>query len=297
MEFNYQDLITNLSDGLYITDVNRKITFWNKAAEKISGFTAEEVTGKTCADNILIHVDDYGNNLCLDMCPLAATIKDCTPRAANVYLHHKDGHRIPVHVKVICLHNQEGKVIGGAELFTDNSDQKLKDIKLKELEELAFLDSLTKVTNRNFINLEIENKFSEMKRYKNKFGILFFDIDHFKNFNDTYGHDLGDLVLKTVANTLKNNMRPFDLIGRWGGEEFIGIIHNVNEETLTTFGERFRFLIEKTTVLHSKKYLNVTASIGGTIAKENDTIEAIISRADKAMYKSKKNGRNKFTIN
>jgi len=296
MQINYQDLIENISDGLYIIDNKRKITFWNKAAEQITGFTSEEVLGHCCANNILIHIDDKGNNLCLGMCPLAATIKDKDARTANIYLHHKKGHRVPVFVRTSVLYDNKGKVIGGAELFSDNSNQRLKDIKLKELEGLAFIDTLTNIANRTYVNIEFENKIAEMKRYKYKFGVLFFDIDHFKNFNDKYGHEVGDRVLKTVADTLKNNTRPFDLIGRWGGEEFIGVIHNINEELLLAIGEKFKVLIEKTMIEHQGKFLNVTASIGGTLAIEDETPEMVVARADMLMYQSKNSGRNKFTL-
>ncbi|MCF7790529.1 MAG: sensor domain-containing diguanylate cyclase [Victivallales bacterium] len=296
MEFDYKDLVTNLSEGLYIVDTNRKINFWNNAAKNITGYASKEVTGSSCADNILVHVDDKGNNLCRGMCPLAKTMEDGKPRTANVYLHHKKGHRLPVSIKVISLKNLEGKIIGGAELFSDISDQKIKDTKLKELQNLAFIDTLTRVANRNYINLELENKFFEAKQHNNRFGILFFDIDHFKIFNDNYGHEIGDKVLYTVANTLKSNSRPFDTIGRWGGEEFIVILHNTNREQLFKLGERFRILIKKSMIVHKGQNLNVSASMGGTISQERDSVDSIIARADKLMYKSKSEGRDRLSI-
>ena len=112
-------IVDNLHDGLYFVDPDRIILFWNKAAEKISGFTAEEVVGKPCSANILTHVDADGNQLCLGLCPLAASMADRQPREAEVYMHHKDGHRIPVSVRVSALTDAEGNVIGGIELFSD----------------------------------------------------------------------------------------------------------------------------------------------------------------------------------
>jgi len=292
----YEKIIENLHDGLYFVDRDRVITYWNKAAEQISGFTANEVVGKSCSNNILTHVDVEGNNLCTGMCPLAATIADGKPREAEIYMHHKDGHRIPVSVRVSTLTDAQGKVIGGIELFTDISNQAANELRVKELEKLALIDNLTQLANRNYIEKEIQSRFEEKKRLNVPFGIFFIDIDHFKKFNDTYGHDVGDDVLKFVANTLVSNARPFDLYGRWGGEEFIGIIRNINFQDLELFGNRLRLLIENSYLIHENKKLYVTISIGATLVNKNDTIDSLIKRADTLLYESKTSGRNYLTV-
>jgi len=293
---SYERIVENLHDGLYFVDRDRVITYWNKAAEQISGFTANEVVGKSCSDNILTHVDSDGNNLCTGMCPLAATISDGKPREAEVYMHHKDGHRIPVSVRVSALTNRDGYIIGGVELFTDISNQAANDLRVKELEKLALLDNLTQLANRNYIEREIQSRFEEKKRFNVPFGILFIDIDHFKKYNDIYGHPAGDEVLNFVANTFVANTRPFDIYGRWGGEEFIGIIRNINGKDLELLGNRLRSLTENSYIIHENEKLYVTISIGATLANENDTIHTLIKRADNLMYKSKAAGRNCLTI-
>jgi len=292
---SFERIIENLHDGLYFVNRDRVITYWNKAAEQISGFTANEVVGKSCSDNILTHVDSEGNNLCTGMCPIAATIADGKPREAEVYMHHKDGHRIPVSVRVSTLTDRDGNILGGIELFTDISNQAANELRVKELEKLALLDNLTQLANRNYIEREIQSRFEEKKRFNVPFGILFIDIDHFKKFNDIYGHDVGDDVLKFVSNTFVANARPFDLYGRWGGEEFIGIIRNINGQDLELLGNRLRLLIENSYIIHENEKLYVTISIGATLVNENDTIDSLIKRADTFLYKSKAAGRNCLT--
>ncbi|MBW2247553.1 MAG: GGDEF domain-containing protein [Deltaproteobacteria bacterium] len=293
---SYERIIENLYDGLYFVDRDRVITYWNKGAERISGFTADEVVGKSCADNILTHVDSQGNSLCTGMCPLAATIADGKLRETELYMHHKDGHRIPVSVRVSTLTDRDGIIIGGVEVFTDISNQEATKLRVKELEKLALLDNLTQLANRNYIEREIQSRFGEKKRLNVPFGILFIDIDHFKKFNDSYGHDMGDEVLKFVANTFVANTRPFDLYGRWGGEEFIGIIRNINGKELEVLGNRVRTLIENSYLIHENERLYVTISIGATLVNKNDTIDSLIKRADTLLYKSKAAGRNFLTI-
>lgn len=293
---SYERIIEDLHDGLYFVDRDRVITYWNRAAEQISGFTANEVVGKSCSDNILTHIDSEGNNLCTGMCPVAATIADGKPREAEVYMHHKDGQRIPVSIRVSKLTDREGSIIGGIELFTDISNYAANELRVKELEKLALLDNLTQLANRNYIEREIQSRFEEKKRLNVPFGILFIDIDHFKRINDNYGHDVGDDVLKFVANTFVANARPFDIYGRWGGEEFIGIIRNINGKNLEALGNRVRLLIGDSYIIHKNEKLYVTISIGATLVNVDDSIDSIIKRADTLLYKSKEAGRNCLTI-
>jgi len=299
MEFDqesYARIIDSLHDGLYLIDRNRKITYWNKAAEKISGFSSEEVVGKSCSDNILTHIDSDGKSLCLDGCPLEVTMQDGQPREAEVYLHHKNGFRVPISVRVSILTDAEGNLAGGVELFTDISDQKANALRIKELEKMALLDNLTQLANRNYIERELQSRFEEKRRLNVPFGILFIDIDFFKKFNDTYGHDMGDNVLKYVAGTFTNNSRPFDLYGRWGGEEFIGIIRNISDDDLHHLGNRLRMLVENSYIEHEEERLHVTVSIGATLVKADDDVDTLIKRADTLLYESKRNGRNRLTM-
>jgi diguanylate cyclase (GGDEF)-like protein/PAS domain S-box-containing protein len=292
---SYFRIIDGLHDGLYFVDTNRIITYWNKAAERISGFAAAEVVGKSCADKILTHVDDAGTCLCLGLCPLAATIVDGLDREAQVFLHHKDGHRVPVLVRVSLLKDPHGKVIGGIELFTDISNIQANDMRVKELEKLALLDNLTQLANRNYIERELRGRFEEHRRMRIPFGILFIDIDHFKRVNDTYGHDVGDEVLRFVARTFTANSRPFDLYGRWGGEEFLAIIRNISGDDLELLGNRLRILIEQAYILHKGEKLQITVSIGATSVTGDDSTESLIKRADDLLYESKRLGRNRLS--
>lgn len=293
---NSYSTIMNLIDvGVYFVDRKRTITYWNKGAEIITGFKSEEVLGKCCSDNILTHVDSSGENLCVGICPLEMSIDDSQIREDEIFLHHKDGHRVPIKIKCCQLKNEEGVVIGGIEIFSDLSNKKADEFKVIELEKLAMLDRLTQIANRNYLDRELEGRMDEKNRYGTNFGVLFIDVDHFKSFNDTYGHDVGDKVLTYIAKTLTGNARPFDLFGRWGGEEFLGIIRNITLKELHRFANRLRLLVEKSYIHDPLGNLHVTISIGGTLAADTDTIKDILKRADTLLYKSKANGRNRVT--
>ena len=290
------DVLENLHDGLYFTDTHRVITFWNHAAERITGYTAAEVLGRSCAANILVHVDTDGRSLCRGLCPLAMTMADSVGREAEVFLRHKDGHRVPVLVRTGPLKDRQGQVVGGIELFTDLSNILANNSRVRELEQLALLDNLTQLANRTYLLREIEARFEEMRRYGIPFGLLFMDIDFFKRFNDTYGHDVGDAVLKLVANTFVANSRAFDVYGRWGGEEFVGVIRSIDAEDLVVLGNRMRVLVNQSFLMHDEARLGVSISLGATVAHPDDTAESLIKRADQLLYQSKKEGRNRLTL-
>lgn len=292
----YQNLIENISDGVYYVDRKKKITFWNKAAERITGYSREEVMGNRCSNNILRHIDESGKELCLSGCPLSKTVRDGEIRTMEIYLHHKDGHRVPVSVRAAPISDEDGKMIGVVETFTDNS-KKLDIIQeLSDLRKEVFVDALTGIGNRKFAEITLDNKIQNLQSFGVRFGLLFVDVDHFKKFNDVYGHNTGDRVLIMVAKTMANILRNLDVVARWGGEEFVVILTNINNEVLGKIAERIRVFIEKSFLVVDEKKINVTVSIGGALAEKNDSIDALIQRADFKMYESKKLGRNRVTL-
>ena len=291
----YKTLLDNLYDGVYFVDRGRVITYWNKGAERITGYTAAEVMGKRCSDNILMHSDKDGKLLCLRGCPLSETIADNEVRSTEVFLRHKDGHRVPVVVRVAPIADEAGATVGGVEIFSDNTPPATALERLAELERLAFLDPLTGIANRRYGEIALNARIEELQRYGWPFGVLFIDIDHFKECNDRCGHDVGDEVLKMVAKTLQNSVRSFDVVSRWGGEEFVALIANVEGDELIRTANRCRALVEQSHVPVPPSP-RVTVSIGVTIARPEDTALSIIKRADELMYKSKQSGRNRVTM-
>ncbi|HHT9110357.1 MAG TPA: diguanylate cyclase [Candidatus Brocadiaceae bacterium] len=292
----YENILSNLYEGVYFVDHDRKILYWNKGAETITGYRSEEVIGKRCNDNIN-HVDNNGIQLCIATCPLSKTIADLIPRELEVYLLHKKGHRIPVLARTIPIQEAQGNIVGAAEIFNDNSPKIAIAQRMKELERMALLDPLTGLANRRYIEMKLQSRFDEMSRYGWSFGVLFMDVDHFKGVNDAYGHSIGDTVLKTIARTLMNNVRASDIVGRWGGDEFIAVNITNNEKVLYSVANKLRALVEQSSISIGPNTIRVTISIGATLAMHNDTVDALMKRADGLMYQSKVAGRNRISIN
>jgi len=299
MDLLYKEILENLDEGVYFVDTTRKITYWNKAAEKITGYKSGEVVGSFCYDNILKHVDNFGNKLCINGCPLHLTIHDGNKRSVEVYLFHKNGHRVRVFVRTISLKNTEGIIIGAIEIFNSYESKVLNVLEEKavnDLKELAYKDQLTSLFNRQYMYDYIQLKLLEYEHFKKDFAIIFIDIDHFKNINDEYGHDIGDEVIKMVANTLKNYIRTDDIAVRWGGEEFILLCSGISDHYLNEFADLLKILVSESGYNYNNESISVTISIGATKVKAHDTKDKVINRADQLMYESKKNGRNMVTI-
>lgn len=298
----YKSLLENIDEGIYFVDIHHNVIFWNKAAELITGFSAQEMLGKNCADNTLNHVNDEGDKLCISGCPLHDSLVDYKRRCGQMYLHHKDGHRVRISTKISPVF-KNGEIIGAMEVFKQIMDNNLTKnnheedhYSMEELKLMALYDPLTKIPNRRYVESFIDSKILEYRNLGIHFGILFMDIDNFRDFNNQYGHDTGDRILQMSAKTFNNAIRKSDIIGRWGGEEFIGVFTAISEEALYIVAEKIRMLIENSVIRKCNKNLNVTISIGGTMVKPDDDTTSIIKRADDQMYKSKKNGKNQVHI-
>jgi diguanylate cyclase (GGDEF)-like protein/PAS domain S-box-containing protein len=294
----YQSILENLSEGIYYVDKDRSITYWNKAAENITGYTKEEVMGKSCADNLLRHIDEEGNELCITSCPLNDAVKNGDTKEKSIYLHHKDGHRLHVFTRVAPITGDDGKIVGAVEMFHDLSTNTHGELicELEKLKEEVYTDSLTNIGNRKYASISMERRLSEWTEVGIPFSIFFIDIDDFKRINDTYGHDTGDKVLKMVAKSITGTLRAMDVACRWGGEEFIVISPNLTGKTTEQVGERIRQFVEKSWIKTDEgEDLYVTISVGCTVVTENDTEGSVIKRADTAMYRSKLDGKNRVT--
>lgn len=168
----------------------------------------------------------------------------------------------------------------------------------KQLKELSEKDALTGAYNRRYFTQIFDKEFAIAQRYKNKLSILLIDIDNFKEVNDTYGHGGGDAVLKRFVIFCEEILRESDLFSRYGGEEFIVMLASTPSLGAAIIAERIRANIEEMSVTYKKQTIKFTISIGISLVLDTDTnSNAVLTRADSALYQAKKNGRNRIEIN
>lgn len=172
--------------------------------------------------------------------------------------------------------------------FTDIT---ILDRENKKLEVRATVDKLTNIFNRDKFSEMLKYEIEKFKRYSLYFSLIFFDIDHFKSVNDTFGHDIGDFVLKEIASLVQSKLRDTDTFARWGGEEFIILLPNTDLSNATKLAERLREAIAQ----HDFQYREITSSFGVTEIKSADSEDSLIKRVDENLYNSKNSGRNRVT--
>jgi len=163
----------------------------------------------------------------------------------------------------------------------------------RRLKLLAGTDQLTGVMNRHSFERAVEVEMERSERYGTSIGFLILDIDHFKLFNDTHGHNEGDRALRATAQWIRENLRSSDLVARWGGEEFVVAIHECDTETAARVADKICRGIADAPISAARR---VTVSIGVAMYRPGDTIEALVGRADDALYRAKRSGRNRVEI-
>jgi diguanylate cyclase (GGDEF)-like protein/PAS domain S-box-containing protein len=293
----YRELLDHLSDGVYFVDRERRIHFWNEAARRLTGYAAEEVVGRRCQDGILCHTDPSGRMMCQGECPLSACIADGLHHEAYVFLRHKQGRRVPVWVRVQPIRGADGSIVGAVELFSDDTASNEERSKATAMRRLAFLDHMTQLPNRRYVEITLQTALAESEMHKDELGVLMVDLDNLKEINDVSGHAIGDEVLKQLAQALSSSLRPTDTVGRWGGDEFLAIVRSVNGESLGRLAERSAEQVRRISISDKEgKVITTSISVGAALCRAGESAEDLVRRADQLMYLSKARGKNQVTV-
>jgi len=160
----------------------------------------------------------------------------------------------------------------------------------------AYTDPLTQTHNRTSFDDSIKREMSLAIRNTQSLSLIFLDIDHFKAINDTYGHECGDTTLVLSAKWIKESLRDSDIVFRYGGEEFVMLLNGTDANGAELLAERIRASIENHTIAYGMEILKITASLGVSTLRDNDTLKSFVQRADKAMYIAKNKGRNQVVV-
>jgi diguanylate cyclase (GGDEF)-like protein/PAS domain S-box-containing protein len=291
-EPTFTDLAEIATDGVYLVDARRTILAWNPAAERISGWSADAVIGRRCYDAILRHVDASGRLLCHGACPLVTAMRERCPHAGTVWLHHRAGHRVEVEVHVRPLFDAEGRVTGAVETFRQRDAHDDERALLAEAREEAVRDPLTGLANRRLATTRLGQRLDDLREHGLGFACVMADLDHFKDLNDEHGHNAGDRALRAVGDTIRSAVRAQDLAARWGGEEFLVILHGAGLAEGREVAERMRALIGACEVEVEGGVVPLAASVGVTDARSGDDAESLVGRVDELLYAAKAAGRN-----
>lgn len=262
------------------TDLRGIIISASEAFCKISGYSNAELVGRS--HNIVRH-PDMPKEVFKD---LWETIQSGKVWRGEIKNRAKDGTAYWVEAIIEPEYSLDGEMKGYKSIRHDITDK-------KRIEELSVTDRLTGLFNRHKLDVSFVDELRRADRYKRPLSIILFDIDHFKSVNDTFGHQVGDDILVTMADIIRRNIRDTDIAGRWGGEEFLLLCPETNKSGVVRLAEKLRTILEA----HAFPVVGQkTASFGVVTVEAGGDAHQLLARADQALYKAKESGRNRIEV-
>jgi diguanylate cyclase (GGDEF)-like protein/PAS domain S-box-containing protein len=282
-------LTANVSDMISRHDLQGRYLFASAASVALLGFSDSELRGRSAYD--FLHPDDVPTVRGSHDRVLAAD----QPVTVEYRLRHKDGHYVWVESTSKIFHDAHGAAVEIDVVTRDFSERKRV---VDELREEATTDALTGIPNRRHFTRRLDDALSQVKRRHDlQASVLIIDIDHFKRINDSFGHLVGDGVLKHLAGLMQEGLRKLDALGRIGGEEFAILLPGAGPLEARIFAERLRQQVVDRPYAESGRSFPVTISIGiAAVTGDDRDIDAPLDRADKALYRAKENGRNRVEV-
>ncbi len=262
------------------TDIDGTIIYASDAFCRISGYSKDELLGQ---NHRIVQHSDTPQEFFVNMWETISSGKVWKGQLKN---RNRNGNEYWVDAVIEPVLNRNGQICGYRSIRIDVDDK-------KRIEYLSVTDKLTGLYNRLKLDEVFQYELERSGRYENSFSVILIDVDKFKSVNDAYGHQAGDVVLCGIADIIKQNVRVIDTAGRWGGEEFLILCPETDNEQAFVIAEKLRIFIESFTFAGVGKR---TASFGIASYTEGDTKESIMYRADMALYSSKKNGRNRVSF-
>jgi diguanylate cyclase (GGDEF)-like protein/PAS domain S-box-containing protein len=282
-------VIEHSNDGVMITDIENNIVSVNPAFTRITGYSAEEVIGKT--PNVLssgFHDKEYYQ-------AMWDQLETHGFWANEIVNKRKNGETYPQWLSIISINDKNNQPKNRVGVFSDLSD--ITQFK-ERLQYLAFYDQLTDLPNRSLLEERIQASIALANRDSDMFAILFIDLDRFKNINDTLGHRVGDDLLKFAAGKLQGAIRESDTLARFGGDEFVLVLHGVRSlNDAKMVADKILLIFDNNPFIQENHEIFISCSIGISIFPENGSnCEELIKAADTAMYQSKHTGGHQFSI-
>jgi len=256
--------------------------FWNDGAERITGFLRQEVVGRFCRENILVHCDAENSLLCGSACPLADTMRDAKPREVEVYLRHKDGYRVPVRVRAAPIRDQDGLIIGAAEVFEERAIAPDLNCGLLNPGDEVCIEQVTGLPATDWMMARLSESLAQYTDHDIPFGILRIRLDQLTDWHERGGQQVVNVILRAVGQTLRSIIPPTDLVGRLSEGEFLAIVPNCASGHLEKLGAQLKRIVNSVAIKWWGDYLPVKVSLGSAEVSSGDTPESLLQRAEKS---------------
>jgi PAS domain S-box-containing protein len=275
----YRNILDSLDLGVCLVDPEGKITFWNSGAERITGYTRGEVLGR---EDTLVHCSGAGQVPCSEECPQGQAGADGAPGPATLYLRHKKGHRVPVHIKTAVLHDRKGAVVGAAEFF---GDQFLAETAADGQSGFASLKCRRRVRASNAEGLPHAEP-GGFELVRQPFGVLACQLYEWAALRVSRGKAAAEAAIRVLAETLLYALHPADVFGRWNDGDFLVVTRDRNDRALELDADLLRNLARNAQFLWWGDRVPLTISAGGAMVRADDTEESMRKRAEAALERN-----------
>ncbi|HEV2689037.1 MAG TPA: diguanylate cyclase [Bryobacteraceae bacterium] len=287
-------LLDQVDAGVYIVDRSRRILYWNTGAERITGYLSQDVAGRFCHGDLLMHCDAAGAGMCGTGCPLLAVMKDGQPRECTLFLRHRNGHRVPVQVRSRSIVDSTGATIGALEVFHEIRGGARPDAGV--LEQFGCLDPVTGVANRRYGEMKVAHALETLETFGLPFGWLQIELDGLEELEHRFGREMIDAAAKMIARTLDANLGPLDLLMSWGRAAFRIKVHGCTHQGLAELAEKLVALARVSNLEWWGDPRRVTVAIAGGMAQRRDTIESLEARVAEVLMNCRASGGNRAMI-
>ena len=288
----YRSVLEHLETGVYIVDRNRRVRFWNEGAEQITGFLRQDVVGRFLREHLLA-IGDASKALESDPDdPINLAFRDGKSTVVDVSILHKNGYRIPVVLRTNPIRNSRGAVVGVSESFERNRSASDWTRRQAMYADFGCLDSVTGLAAQSFMETQLRENLITFAEHNIPFGILLIQVDHLDQFRATRGPGVVPTILRVVAQSLENCLRPTDLVGCWGENQFLAVLMECRESEVVRVGERVRRMIGMAEIEWWGDKFSVTSPVGGAGCRAEDTAELLIERATASLQESIEKGGN-----
>jgi len=292
----YQNVLDGLETGIYIVDPNRRIRFWNEGAEKITGYLRQDVVGHFLRDHLLTSIDGSSDLDSDPEDPINAAFRNGKSSVLNVSILHKDGYRLPILLRTNPIRNSRGAVIGAAESFEKSHPVVESTRRHSGLADSGCLDVVTGVAAQGFMDTQIRENLITFAEHHIPFGILLLQIDNLDRHRANRGPAIVSTILRIVAQSLENCLRPTDILGCWDKYQFLAILTDCKENEIALVGERVRRIVGRSEIEWWGEKFAVTSPVGGASCRIGDNVETLIARADASLRESIGKGGNCVTV-
>ena len=285
-------LLEHMHDGVMFVNADARITSWNPGAERLTGVVAASLLHRNWDAKLLDLRDEKGNPIGDDDCPIGNAIHAGIQSLRRLSVRSRDNRRMSIDCHAIPVLDAEGETAGAVFLMHDASSEISLEEKCRQLTERVAKDPMTQVGNRAEFDRVLGVFMDAHQQQQIPCSLVICDLDHFKTVNDTYGHQAGDEVIKSLATILSCSCRPGDFVARYGGEEFVVLYTDCDNATAAKRADEIRNILSKTPQNWMDREC-VTGSFGVTQLQPGDTPETMLRRADRALLLAKDQGRNR----